>query len=139
MATERIPSSLQAQIIRSAISPRFAMSIFLNMLLNYQLQALCWEQSPHALARSSRPNTKIGAISRPDLRQTGHFFGRMANNSCPYSIGWPFETNFFTTSPATSDSISFINFMASTIQSTCPTETSSPAFTNGGDPGDGDS
>jgi hypothetical protein len=31
MATVRIPSSLQAQITRSAISPRFAIRIFLNI------------------------------------------------------------------------------------------------------------
>src|SRR5207248_9627687 len=31
MATVRIPSSLQAQMTRRAISPRLAMSIFLNM------------------------------------------------------------------------------------------------------------
>src|SRR5262245_45887835 len=32
-ATVRMPSSLQAQMMRSAISPRFAMRIFLNMPL----------------------------------------------------------------------------------------------------------
>ncbi len=43
------------------------------------------------------------------------------------------------TSPATSDSISFISFIASTMQRIWPTSMVSPAFTNGGDPGDGDS
>src|SRR5439155_27130722 len=46
---------------------------------------------------------------------------------------------FLTTSPATSDSISFISFMASTMHKTWPTSTASPGFTKGGDPGDGDS
>src|SRR5207253_775225 len=66
-----------------------------------------------------------------------HFRCRMANSSCPYSIGCPLATSLFTTSPATSDSISFISFMASTMHNTCPTSTKSPTFTNGGAPGEG--
>src|SRR5579863_9829269 len=66
-----------------------------------------------------------------------HFFGLIVNNSWPYSIGWPFVASFFTISPATSDSISFSSFMASTMHNTCPTSTESPTFTNGGAPGDG--
>src|SRR5215469_593445 len=66
-----------------------------------------------------------------------HFFGRITNNSCPYSIGWPLLASFFTISPATSDSISLSSFMASTMHSTCPTSTESPTFAKGGAPGDG--
>src|SRR5438105_9353573 len=94
-----MPNSLQAQMTRKAISPRFAMSIFLNMKRDY--------------------------------------FGRMANSAWPYSTGCPLVTSFLTISPATSDSISFISFMASTMQSTPPTSTLSPSLTNGGEPGEG--
>ncbi len=38
-------------------------------------------------------------------------------------------TNISTTSPATSDSISFINFIASIMQSTCPASTFAPTVT----------
>src|SRR6478672_2305410 len=66
-----------------------------------------------------------------------HFFGRTTNNSWPYSIGCPLLASFFTISPATSDSISFNNFIASTIHSTCPNSTVSPTLTKGGAPGEG--
>src|SRR5215469_18959269 len=41
MATAFIPSSLQAQITRRAISPRFAMRIFLNMNYVGTSEKLC--------------------------------------------------------------------------------------------------
>jgi hypothetical protein len=52
-----------------------------------------------------------------------HFLcdGRMANKLCPYSTGCPFSMYARTISPATSDSISFISFMASMMHNTCPT------------------
>src|SRR5208282_4006734 len=65
--------------------------------------------------------------------------GRTANSSCPYSMSWPLATSFLTNSPATSHSISFINFCGSPTHSTWPTSSLSPAFTKGGDPGEGDS
>src|SRR5579864_1834136 len=65
--------------------------------------------------------------------------GRMLNSPCAYSTGWPLLTRRLTISPLTSASISFISFMASMMHSTWPASTVSPAFTNGGDPGDGDS
>src|SRR5579872_6317231 len=68
-----------------------------------------------------------------------YFLGRIANSSWLYSIGWPFFVKHFIISPATSASISFISFIASTMQSTWPTSTESPGLTKGGDPGDGDS
>src|SRR5438552_4481714 len=98
-ATVLMPNSLQAQMTRSAISPRFAMSIFLNIGSDY--------------------------------------FGRIVNSAWPYSTGCPLLTSFFKISPATSDSISFINFIASTMHNTVPTSTVSPTFTNGGEPGEG--
>jgi len=54
-------------------------------------------------------------------------------------MGWPFATSFFTISPATSASISFISFIASTMHNICPISTVSPTFTKGGDPGEGHS
>src|SRR5208337_3219142 len=66
-------------------------------------------------------------------RTSAYFFpsGRMPKSGSPYSTGWPFSTNTLTTSPATSDSISFINFIASMMQSACPDSTRAPTFTNG--------
>ena len=63
----------------------------------------------------------------------------MANKDCPYSTGCPVSTYVRTTSPATSDSISFINFMASMMHRGCPTSTTSPSLTKGGALGDGES
>src|SRR5665213_1876167 len=63
----------------------------------------------------------------------------IANSGWPCSTGCPLAAIRFTTSPATSDSISFISFIASTMQSTWPTSTWSPMFTNDGVPGEGDS
>ena len=45
----------------------------------------------------------------------------------------------FACSPEASDSISFINFMASMMHRICPVSTRSPTLKNGGAPGDGDS
>src|SRR6476646_8329643 len=66
-------------------------------------------------------------------------FTRMANSGCPYSTGFPFAASIFTISPDASDSISFMSFMASMMQSTCPAWTMSPVLINGGAPGAGDS
>src|SRR5215469_12541214 len=125
-----MPSSLHAQITRRAISPRLAMRIFLN-INSVELD--------HTDGDARAP-LKLGLEDAgvPVHAQT-HFFGRIANNSCPYSIGWPFLTRHFTISPPTSASISFISFIASTMQSTWPSSTASPGLTNGGDPGEGDS
>ena len=43
-------------------------------------------------------------------------------------MGWPLETRHLTISPAASDSISFISFMASTMQITWPFSTWSPGI-----------
>ena len=49
--------------------------------------------------------------------------GRIPNSGWPYSTGCPFSTNIRRTSPVPSDSISFINFMASTMHNVCPSST----------------
>ena len=53
----------------------------------------------------------------------------MANRRSPYSTGWPFSTSTATTSPATSHSISFMSFMASTMHRVWPGFTKSPGCT----------
>src|SRR5580704_9870419 len=82
---------------------------------------------------------KEGARCAPGLPHSSHIRTRMANSSCPYSIGCPFVTSLFTSSPAASDSISFMSFIASTMHNTCPVAIMSPGFTKGGAPGEGDS
>ena len=52
-------------------------------------------------------------------------------------MGWPLVMKHFTTSPEASDSISFISFMASTMQMTWPFSTRSPGETKGGGAGRG--
>ena len=95
----------------------------------------CWTVS---IERLFRPSVSL-CLSGEGGCPHDYFRGLMANSSCPYSIGALFATSLFTISPATSDSISFINFMASTMHRICPASTMSPGFTNGGDPGEGDS
>ena len=48
------------------------------------------------------------------------------NRGVPYSTTSSFLTQISTISPSNSDSISFINFIASTIHTTCPFEILSP-------------
>ena len=79
--------------------------------------------NPHSPAKTANPIASALSLSLHFRFAESYFLGRMANNSCPYSIGWPLETSFSTTSPATSDSISFMSFIASTVstmQSTSP-------------------
>ncbi len=64
--------------------------------------------------------------------------GRNRNSTSPYSTGWPLVTGISTTSASSSDSISFISFIASTMHSTWPCLTLSPTSTNGGASGPGD-
>src|SRR5262245_65361833 len=61
----------------------------------------------------------------------GDYRGRMARSFSPYSTGWPFSTNMLTISPATSDSISFMSFIASIMHTTDPFSTKSPIETKG--------
>src|SRR5580700_10825528 len=77
------------------------------------------------------------ASTTPLAPATCYFFrwGRMPKSASPYSTGCPFSTKMRTTSPATSDSISFINFMASMMHSTWPDSTFAPMATKGSEPG----
>ena len=84
-----MPSSLQALRIRNAISPRLAIRIFRNIL-------------------------RSEAVRQPALLLLR--LVRMPKSGSPYSTGLPFSTKICTTSPATSDSISFINFIASMMR-----------------------
>src|SRR5262245_39316491 len=63
--------------------------------------------------------------------------GRMAKSFSPYSTGWPFSTSMLTISPARSDSISFMSFMASMMHTTLPFSTKSPTETNASEFGEG--
>src|SRR6516225_8772319 len=102
-----MPSSLHAQITRSAISPRLAIRTFLNMI---QLSALsrqpflpenpcgdsrlgCPPDEVRLLEQTSSTNKKARKAAHRGLRF--HFFGRIANSSWPYSIGWPLVASFF--------------------------------------------
>ena len=56
-------------------------------------------------------------------------------NTCPNSTGVPFSTRISTISALNSDSISFINFIASSMQIVCPIVILLPKSTNGSSPG----
>src|SRR5215471_17050858 len=73
-----MPSSLHAQITRSAISPRFAISIFLNMSKSYEPRAMSCE--PH---RSSS-----GLEARSSCRQKKARQGA-PNSTISVSLLWP--------------------------------------------------
>lgn len=91
-ATVLMPASRQARMIRRAISPRFAISTFLNN----ERSRLFYGKKPHAQAGSMRKRTWL------------------------YSTGLALSTRILTTLPAISDSISFISFIASTMHNTSP-------------------
>src|SRR5215470_14650103 len=85
-----------------------------------------------------RPDAKLFAGAndpKSDLPTVGdknfieHQRGLTANKFSPYSTGCPFWTRMSTISPETSDSISFISFMASMIQTGIPFCTKSPIET----------
>src|SRR6185436_2251541 len=60
----------------------------------------------------------------------------MTKSGWPYSTGWPFSTSTCLTTPALSDSISLSSFMASIMQSVCPSLISCPISTKGVAPGE---
>src|SRR5215469_3439697 len=78
MATVRTPSSLQAQITRSAISPRLAMRIFLNMrfIATYEFWATNFEAQVHSFRNAKR-------------RGRARLFER-----CSISLLWPDHKQF---------------------------------------------
>src|SRR5207244_2201303 len=90
MATVRMASSLHAQITRSAISPRLAIRIFLNMKFSFQLSAVSyptlssvcgWRTFPlkeHKKARLGAPQQEIpDSLLRPDHKQFLPIFDRL--------------------------------------------------------------
>src|SRR5260370_5160650 len=57
MATERMPSSLHAQMTRRAISPRLATRIFLNMIestMNTEAYCVFWDSFSHRSAAQEK-------------------------------------------------------------------------------------
>src|SRR5579859_7930345 len=87
-----MPSSLHAQITRSAISPRFAIRIFLNMTFSFQLSAVSsqlkrwfrsWQLETVPLedkkkARFDAPQQSPESLLRPDHKQFLAVFDRLA-------------------------------------------------------------
>src|ERR1700690_830279 len=135
-------SSLQAQITRRAISPRFAIRIFLN-IRQIGLAKKLLPQRHRDTEKSEKGKTftqnnnashhrtisiarhflfswfslclcvsvvKSDSVVKGGCPPRSQLRALIANNSCPYSMGALFSTSLFTISPATSTSISFINF-----------------------------
>src|SRR5579862_4450965 len=90
MATVRMPSSLQAQITRKAISPRLAIRIFLNMSKSYELGAVSYDLRPSRFNLEAHSwQTQKGAaerahsmrsksLLRPDYEQVLPVFDRLS-------------------------------------------------------------
>jgi hypothetical protein len=88
------------------------------------------------LAGRDDPEGDLPTVRDEDLAK--HQAGRIAKSFSPNSTGWPFFGKTSTIVPATSASISFISFIASTIQSVAPFSTESPTDTNESASGFGD-
>ena len=97
--TVLMPSSRQARWMRSAISPRLAIRILSNSW--FGVLATIGDDA------GTQRAAIVSAISDDD-------------SGWPYSTGWPFSTRIALTTPALSDSISFISFIASMMQSVSP-------------------
>ena len=99
-----------------------------------------WEQTEHWIL----PNSWFGGLAtmgatKDAAGNSGGVAARaqaITTSGCPNSTGWPFSAKTCFTTPALSDSISFMSFMASMMQSVSPTATSSPTCTNGWASGD---
>jgi len=153
--TVLMPSSRQARWMRRAISPRFAIRIFSNIV------TLCEEKGgptaadrgvPGEGSRSAGGGAGTGTRNarwpsppwlagelRRRLRAARHAgqFQPMMNSGWPYSTAWPFSTRISLITPALSDSISLSSFIASMMQTVWPSLTVSPTLTNDAAPGDG--
>src|SRR5262249_60663206 len=79
------------------------------------------------LAQQDRQNTGRLRLRCPG----GGGHGSIRNSGWPYSTGWLFSASTRMTRPATLDSISFISFIASMMQRTCPSLMTSPSPTYG--------
>src|SRR5262249_10220171 len=90
-------------------------------------------------AGADHPQRDLAPVGDQDLLEAlGHSYGRIWKSGSPNSTGWPFSASTATTVPSTSDSISFISFIASTIQSTWPLRTWLPTSAKGAASGDGE-
>ena len=92
-----MPSSLQLRMTRSAISPRLAINILLNNQFLFSYEMVTCEDDAFVMLRGFDQEKRLVVFD-----------------------GFPFSTSISVTLPATSDSISFISFIASIIQRTVP-------------------
>src|SRR6056297_1970330 len=119
-----MPISLQVLMIRKAISPLFAINIFLNIEhnLKFGILNLKWFW---AINVAQKISFKI------------HYDGSTKNKGWSNSTGEESSTNILTILPETSDSISLKSFIASITQRTSPWLMVLPTSTKGGLSGDG--
>ncbi len=83
-------------------------------------------------ACANNPDGYLAAVGDQYLLKKLHYdSGSIRNNGSSYSTGWAFSTSTFLIKPSASASISFISFMASMMQITCPFLTLSPSSANG--------
>src|SRR5436190_22393474 len=87
-------------------------------------------------ARQNNSECDFSSIRYEYFSKHQVYLCRMAKSFSPYSTGWPFSTRILTISPATSDSISFISFIASMMHTTDPFSIKSPIETNASELGD---
>ena len=126
--TVLIPNSRHARWMRSAISPRLAIRIFSNSWLGF----LAGTRGGFGVGdgRDAPAWGRRRGTRRRVPRQS------MITSGWPNSTGWPFSARICLTTPALSDSISFISFIASMMHSGSPTCTLSPTSTNALLPGE---
>src|SRR6185436_15366884 len=91
----------------------------------------------HLTARALDAKRDLATVGDQDLFKHRRRYP-MTNRGWPYSTGWPFSTRMAFTTPATSVSISFISFIASTMQTVSPCFTVCPTSTKALASGEGD-
>src|SRR6476661_3211795 len=101
---------------RKAISPRFAIKTFSNMIVGQALRLPALTAAPSSGRRSARPTNALH---------------RTRYNTWPNCTGLPFSATISAITPSVSALISFITFIASIIQTTVSSVTSLPTSTNG--------
>src|SRR5439155_24388897 len=84
--------------------------------------------------RANHPQGDFTTVRDEDAVK--HYTGSKRKSDSPYSTGLPFWTSTSSRRPGCSASISFISFIASTMQRTCPFFTTCPVSTNAGLSGD---
>ena len=110
-ATASTPSSWHARMMRSAISPRFAISTLENT--------------------GDAPATRVSARARETPAEGARpaQTGATLKSTCPYSTGSPSSTRISSMVPPISLSNSFMSFIASMMQSVSPSEILCPVST----------